>query len=616
MYVVTFYSFKGGVGRTMALANVAMELVRRGRRVLVVDFDLEAPGIPTFAEFRDASERRGLVDYVLDYIGTGNAPDVREFVCACGAVEGNGDAGNLWVMPAGRQDSEYPNRLNSIDWQRLYREQDGYLMFEDMKAQWANLDPRGIDYVLVDSRTGHTDVGGICTRQLPDAVAVMFYANEQNLSGLRKVIGDIRSEKQRGKYIDLHFVMSNVPDLDDENDIMQNWFVRAMSELKYEALAATIHHYGSLELLNQEIFTVARPRTRLAQEYRHFVDAIVSGNLRDRDGAKSTLFRILEDFTRLRRKRPVDVDVINRKLEIIAEAHGSDGEILSEMAKLRELMGDAESAVLLLNQAVNMGHDAPWMHLAVARIKHYYFQDASAVDNLRSFLSAPRAEPHDVRYSVHLMLDICPGCLVDVDRSPALLGLDSKGQISVARALLVRSDALVAAERVLRGVLDATDDLGVRSSARHWLSISLIAQGRFSEAASLLFKARELAIVSAVVSDIFNYAVAEWGCNGFPSKDLFARVLQLPVASPMSANMHQCLAIAHCVVGDVASARESVNRARRIMDSNPVPSLSVWSYLIVSPLVFGKDLDRIGRIVSGGPIELGVLGDVGDRVVH
>ena len=42
--IVTFYSWKGGVGRTMALANTAVQLARKGNRVLVVDWDLEAPG--------------------------------------------------------------------------------------------------------------------------------------------------------------------------------------------------------------------------------------------------------------------------------------------------------------------------------------------------------------------------------------------------------------------------------------------------------------------------------------------------------------------------------------------------------------------------------------------
>ena len=46
--VVTFYSFKGGVGRSMALANVAVLLARTGKKVLCVDWDLEAPGLDRY----------------------------------------------------------------------------------------------------------------------------------------------------------------------------------------------------------------------------------------------------------------------------------------------------------------------------------------------------------------------------------------------------------------------------------------------------------------------------------------------------------------------------------------------------------------------------------------
>lgn len=48
MYVTTFYSFKGGVGRTMAPVNSAVALAAGGRKVLVVDFDIEAQGLDTF----------------------------------------------------------------------------------------------------------------------------------------------------------------------------------------------------------------------------------------------------------------------------------------------------------------------------------------------------------------------------------------------------------------------------------------------------------------------------------------------------------------------------------------------------------------------------------------
>src|SRR6185369_10551344 len=94
------------------------------------------------------------------------------------------------------------------------------LLFEDVKAQWDQLFKP--DYVLIDSRTGHTDVSGICTRQLPDAVAVFLFPNEQNRRGLETVVRQIRSESEttRKKRIKLHFVMSNVPELDDEEGFL------------------------------------------------------------------------------------------------------------------------------------------------------------------------------------------------------------------------------------------------------------------------------------------------------------------------------------------------------------------------------------------------------------
>jgi MinD-like ATPase involved in chromosome partitioning or flagellar assembly len=47
--IVAFQSFKGGVGRTIHLLGLAAALSRRGSRVLLVDADLEAPGITWLA---------------------------------------------------------------------------------------------------------------------------------------------------------------------------------------------------------------------------------------------------------------------------------------------------------------------------------------------------------------------------------------------------------------------------------------------------------------------------------------------------------------------------------------------------------------------------------------
>jgi hypothetical protein len=69
--IITFYSYKGGTGRSMALANVAWILATNGRRVLVVDWDLEAPGLHhyfrPFLVDRALKSTPGIFDLVFDY---------------------------------------------------------------------------------------------------------------------------------------------------------------------------------------------------------------------------------------------------------------------------------------------------------------------------------------------------------------------------------------------------------------------------------------------------------------------------------------------------------------------------------------------------------------------
>ena len=66
--IVTFYSYKGGTGRTMALANVAWILASHGYRVLAVDWDLESPGLHRFFLPLLADPQLRTSDGVIDLI--------------------------------------------------------------------------------------------------------------------------------------------------------------------------------------------------------------------------------------------------------------------------------------------------------------------------------------------------------------------------------------------------------------------------------------------------------------------------------------------------------------------------------------------------------------------
>ena len=377
MYTITFYSFKGGVGRTFALVNVGAYLARRGRRVLLVDFDLEAPGLETFDRLRpgpfsppkvevfsvkgrEGREMRwerwtrynppthpGLVEYISEYLRTKSAPNVRDFVYSPGPVGKKG--GQLFVMPAGRRDAAYQSALANIDWLTLYREHDGFLLFEDMKAQWEQaLKP---DYVLIDSRTGHTDVEGICTRQLPDAVVVLFFPNEQNLLGLLQVCGRIRGEADSGlmKPIRLHFVMSNVPDLDDNDRALRRRLKFFHQLADFDELDAVIHRYESALLFNQAIFVLDRPKSRLAREYRQLTRNLIYHNPADREGALLFLIEQSREYEAAKASgasvlgapdygTPTFRDNLPTRdpLDQIAENFAHDPEVMGQVKRCRE----------------------------------------------------------------------------------------------------------------------------------------------------------------------------------------------------------------------------------------------------------------------------------------
>src|SRR5258705_4334257 len=69
--IITFYSYKGGTGRSMTLANVAWILACAGNKVLTIDWDLEAPGLHRyfypFLIDKELTASDGLIDFVINY---------------------------------------------------------------------------------------------------------------------------------------------------------------------------------------------------------------------------------------------------------------------------------------------------------------------------------------------------------------------------------------------------------------------------------------------------------------------------------------------------------------------------------------------------------------------
>lgn len=196
--IVTFYSYKGGVGRSMAMANVAYLLAQRyGKRVIAVDWDLEAPGLHRFFDLPQESIRTGLIDLLYDYKDmlrqeTDSLPKelvkLDEYLTPVSVAGAN--KGSISLLAAGRMSDEYAGRVNEFRWKEFYDKWHGYGFMEYLKGELK----KKADIVLLDSRTGVTDIGGICTLQMPDVVVLLFAPNEQNLAGIETVIASINKQ--------------------------------------------------------------------------------------------------------------------------------------------------------------------------------------------------------------------------------------------------------------------------------------------------------------------------------------------------------------------------------------------------------------------------------------
>ena len=186
--VVAFYSFKGGVGRTTAAAITALKLARRGQRVALVDFDIEAPGLHTLL---DSPPKAGLVDFLVERRIDENTPfDVERFVGLVDDEKVRTGGGALHVVPAGVMDEHYLSKMGRVD----LADTDAPPLENLIRELY---DALGVEIVILDARTGITDIGGVLLNRISHVAVVVSGTGRQHMDGLRFVLRSLRQGFER-----------------------------------------------------------------------------------------------------------------------------------------------------------------------------------------------------------------------------------------------------------------------------------------------------------------------------------------------------------------------------------------------------------------------------------
>lgn len=202
------------------LANIATRLLEFNRRVCLLDFDLEAPGLP--AKFNHLAHHinieKGIVDYIHRFTNEGVLPpSIMDYILTYPTYRNNG---SLHLIPAGNTDSKvYWQKLSSIHWHDfLYKDKQGIAFFLDLKEKIRKeIRP---DFLLIDARTGISEMSGITISLLADEVVIVAANNQENLEGAKKVIRSLSDTDGSvlGVSPKVTFVLSRIPFTDKPED--------------------------------------------------------------------------------------------------------------------------------------------------------------------------------------------------------------------------------------------------------------------------------------------------------------------------------------------------------------------------------------------------------------
>jgi|TARA_R100000501_G_scaffold14241_1_gene25875 MinD-like ATPase involved in chromosome partitioning or flagellar assembly len=613
VFCTTFYSYKGGVGRTLALANVAARMADRGKRVLCVDFDLEAPGLSKLEPFTNRPAKTGLVDYIRKYEVEGEVDQIKNYIETYN-IDFKGRSVSIDLLSAGGEGGDYMSDFSAIDWMKLYDERQGFLLFEEIRAQWTAL---GYDYVFIDSRTGYTDVGGICTRQLPDLVVFLFFPNDQNLVGLKEVANEVRGSKAREKRIDTFFVASRVPRLDDELNVLSGQLSKFQKSLGYRNdQFLTIWQYDSLSLLENGLFVADRPNSSLAKSYIELARAVSRYNVTDPQGALEFVLDELDKMNErdwsIEDESPDFAQASVNSLELIQFRHPEDSLIQGVLAELfyrrRMLFESTVSADRALAAFPNTMTEAKASRSFKSSVNLHRMRalneldiDDEAMLSALAILEDENASDNNIVDAILFLASFNFEKLASVEGIPAIESAEPKRVIALVRRLGSSNRAPEFAARLLERML-ARDDIFKRidDSDVADLQIALISGQKFALARSLIEKNYPDAVLD--IQEHFNYVMSVWADSQEIYLDLFTELYShlKEERNNHSANFIQCQALVEAALGRRAEALKNLEAARKLLHTVRVVEFSCWSYRNVTAEVFEKHLELIEDFAAHG----------------
>jgi MinD-like ATPase involved in chromosome partitioning or flagellar assembly len=238
--IVSVHSFRGGTGKSNATANVATLLATEGRRVGVVDTDIQSPGIHALFGLEQETHGAFLNDYLW---GSCRIEDAAVEVTPDGAM-----SGHVWLVPSS---------MKAADIARVM--QEGYdvaMLNEGCRDLVTAL---SLDVLILDTHPGLNEET-LLSIAMSNSVAIVMRPDRQDYEGTRVTVGVARKLNVPR----IMLVVNKTPESFDPAEVKQR------VEATYECeVAAVLPHSDELMVLSSGgVFALHFPKHPLTALYR------------------------------------------------------------------------------------------------------------------------------------------------------------------------------------------------------------------------------------------------------------------------------------------------------------------------------------------------------------
>lgn len=262
-----FFSHKGGSGRSLALANCAYELAKRGYKVACIDMDLDAPGLQEI--FGLPEESCGDL-FLLDLLNDPSYTNMNRTVVDLKDKLGFDIEGELYLFPARRENVARLKKLS-------IRHEDWPSVFAEFRENVINpfVGTKRIDFLLVDCRSGMSQETLVPLIERDNTKAViLFRLDRQSRAGTKYMAHELGKAFEAP---DIFLVANALP----PQKALVNPIISDFETLIDAKLSAQIP-MDPETMLNESITVLTKPIADISVAYKKLVDALVE-NLGDKE---------------------------------------------------------------------------------------------------------------------------------------------------------------------------------------------------------------------------------------------------------------------------------------------------------------------------------------------